>query len=84
MEHGGEVMDRVLAELALPPLVTIEGGIVTLYDRDYPGFKYDFLLGDAVDALSWVRQITPKQWVTKAHIEAFVSLALRELAANRA
>lgn len=76
MRHIGEVAHEVLAEMALPPLVTIEGDLVTFYDRLHPGFSYDFTLADASDALCWVRHMAPKRWVTKDHLEAFASLVI--------
>ena len=84
MKHCSAAIDEVLAELGKPPLVTIEDGVVTLFDRDHPGFRYDFILGDAVDALEWIRHVSGKTWITKRHIEALAALALRELGAKGA
>lgn len=39
---------------------------------------YDFYLRDMRQALEWVRQVAPKSWITKRHIEVFAILALRE------
>ena len=76
MRHIGEVANEVLAEMALPPLVTIEGDLVTFYDRANPGFTYDFTLGGPMDALRWIRHMAPKQWVTKQHLELFAIIAI--------
>lgn len=74
MRHIAEVANEVLAEMALPPLVTIDGDSVTFYDRDHPNFTYEFTLRG--DALDWVRHMAPKQWVTKGHLECFAALAI--------
>lgn len=39
---------------------------------------YDFYLRDIHQAMEWVRQVAPKSWITKRHIEVFAILVLRE------
>lgn len=84
MRHIGEVVGEVLAEMALPPLVTLEDGVFTFYDRSIPGFIYDFTVRDAADALCWFRHMAPKQWVTKDHLQVFASLCLQQFGGDRA
>jgi len=84
MRRIAEVCDEVLAEMALPPLVTVEDRLFTFYDRSHPNFTYDFTVADAADALTWVRHLAPKQWVTKGHLEAFASLCLQTFGGDRA
>jgi hypothetical protein len=83
-----EVMQRIERERRFP-LVRFrerlpDGRVaVEFFDRErYPEGDdpdYDFYLRDARQALEWVRQVAPKSWITKRHIEVFATLALREL-----
>lgn len=54
---------------------------VEFFDRErYPEGQepeYDFYLRDVRQALEFVQQVTPKSWITKRHVEVFVTLVLR-------
>lgn len=79
-----EALDEFRADLALrirSPLVTKDASTtperldVTLYDRQIPGFTYEFSITSAVDALRWIGHVAPKQWVTTDHLELLASIA---------
>jgi hypothetical protein len=72
-----------------PVLVSIDDHLpdgrigVSVYDPSHPGFVYDFWCEDAIDALTWVRQLGEKSWVTRDHLYVFATLILHELAPER-
>lgn len=67
----GDYLPAVLAEMQRPVLVlrVIDG--FDILDPAQPGFAYeldDEILRDAHTAMSWIRQLGEKSWVTKQHL----------------
>ena len=81
----GSYADQIVEELRLDlemPLVKVEERLadgrigVVLFDREMPGFKYDFYCRNADDALEWIAHLAQKNWVTKRHLEWFAQQML--------
>lgn len=72
-----------------PQLVRIDSRLpdgrigVSVFDPAHPGFRYDFWCEDAIDALTWIRQLGEKSWVTRDHLHVLAMLILHELAPER-
>lgn len=82
-----EALDKVQERLLLDrakPLVKLQERLpdgriaVEIFDRDRGGDEpaYDFYCRDLRQALEWIQQMAPKQWVTKRHLELFASAML--------
>lgn len=88
-EHtGAEAADAVLANLRERrerPLVTVDAVYpernwveFTFYDRTGSGMEYEFHCCGFADGHHWIKQLAPKTWVTKEHIEVFAILLLQQ------
>ncbi|TMN24519.1 hypothetical protein [Pseudoxanthomonas sp. X-1] len=87
----GSYADQIVEELRLDlemPLVKVEERLddrrvgVVLFDRENPGFKYDFYVRNRADALDWISHLAEKRWVTTKHLQLLAALAKREFQDN--
>lgn len=84
-QHIGELLEKFEAELELErtsPLVRFDSMpdangaySVRFYDRNNPGFVYEFHCIGPADAIHWVAHLAEKQWVTTRHLELFARRA---------
>jgi hypothetical protein len=66
------------------PMVSIDNGFIVLYDRTEDGTihdRYDIAVSElgkgGKRAVFWIRQLAPKTWITKAHLERFADVIVR-------
>lgn len=57
---------------------------VTLFDREMPGFEYDFYVHGPQDALQWIVHLADKRWVTPAHLSFLADAVLSQPSFNNA
>lgn len=81
-EASNSFMERARRERAYP-VVTVEKGSIFLFDRSEDGSvqgSYEIELRDLrtpARVAFWVRQIAPKTWVTKRHLELFAQIVFQ-------
>lgn len=83
--HIGELIDEYMAEVELEktrPLMRFDSDpdangaySVRFYDRNNPGFVYEFRCIGPADAIHWVAHLAEKGWVTTRHLELFARRA---------
>jgi hypothetical protein len=80
-EIAAESMTRARHESAYP-IIRVEGQFVVLYDRMPDGTEHDRYdvpvneLRSPKGVAFWVRQLAPKTWVTKRHLQLFAQTVL--------
>lgn len=64
-------------------LVSNKGRQYVFYDPRLSRFRYSFECGSPGEVLKWIAHLSEKSWVTKAHIEQFVLLAISQFGIPR-